>query len=96
MPHLHKLNSAKNINELRGGFFFFCNLQIRIKSGKQYHFSLVIFLELNPFMHALPDFSTTDLVANKGYNFKPLHFHSFVTLLHKNNTGIEIIPSIPL
>ena len=23
MPHLHKLNSAKNINELRGGFFFF-------------------------------------------------------------------------
>lgn len=80
MPHLHKLNSAKNINELRSGFFFFffCSLQIRIKSGKQYHFSLVIFLAVNPFMHAFTDFSATDLVANKG---TILNLYIFIHLL---------------
>ena len=33
MPHPHKLNSAKNINELRSGFFFFFVQSPQIRIG---------------------------------------------------------------
>ena len=33
MPHPHKLNSAKNINELRSGFFFLGGQSLQIRIG---------------------------------------------------------------